>query len=1067
MREILSVTLLLMPAAYVWYAGRRLVERLEDPAFPELSFARRSRTPVVFALCLVAALALSLELVWLKVPLVILALLVAAFPARRRIHGETWGLGSYLWHILRFWLAMLGVWILMALIPALSLAAEPHSVTVLWITASLALLWGHLNGPLLPAILGARARDRSAFPAGFETILSAARCPEPRLLEATARGGRWVNAFALPFWRRPAVLFTTDLLDALTPDETTAIFAHEVAHLEYYDRRRMLRRELAAVALLVSLLAVLWWGGFQRAWIETAAWSWPVIVLLFLTTLSLGNRGREHQSDLRALELGGDPAALISALTKVHDALRLPRRWQANREARLSHPSLANRIRAIQERAGLAETVDSDAPAQPLVLRGADDPTTVVVLGPDRLHLMRRVPEACTGGLDALLSSAADCRSIRYADLRDLRLEVGATGRRQTLKALDADGRELGLRLASEDVAEVKARLARIDLQVQLTSPEASGQQLSALTRRRAARIWGVVTLALGLASPLSFPLVAASLLVLFRPAKASFAATAGIALAGAALALLRPATWFALEAPRTFVPLAQLAVAGILFFQLLRWMRQDNEGDRTAGSLTVGVLALLGLAYLLAGALEISRAPHLSHLHFWARHAHGLIALCVGLALTTAVIGRRTRERRRLMLAPVAGLAGLSAALLLIGGDWFGRRVSDDPLAAANRPLRMDMIQLEYLRDLELEGSVYDLRVSPSGSRLAMRRTLGYDDYSAQEGDFLVEAADGALLPIVAMDLRFVDDGSVAAIVRGEAGGRGALELRLLNVDSSLAVERAWPLPMLYGPRLRIDPQRRVWEVTTQNYETSMATLIAGSLDSPDQRTIERAFPALDDAYVSSLQLRSDGLALVIAHPFDRSAIAGLGLYLGRLFGNGAAEIWLSGDDGERRVARTALEPWCVEPASPASVMACLAQDRDGRARVLEVDPESGIANALGAVPGYFTYGELTGDGRLALAGYGRRPVLIDLSEARATELPLPGDTASDTATASTLPGWVSRLLYTPPSYPVFQALARNGDAIAIADYDRQGFRVVVYRIPAETALATRERSLETSSIR
>jgi len=64
-----------------------------------------------------------------------------------------------------------------------------------------------------------------------------------------------VNAFALASVLTPGVAFTGALAKALDPDEQAAVFAHEVAHLEYFNRRRLVGGS-AVLSVLILLATV-------------------------------------------------------------------------------------------------------------------------------------------------------------------------------------------------------------------------------------------------------------------------------------------------------------------------------------------------------------------------------------------------------------------------------------------------------------------------------------------------------------------------------------------------------------------------------------------------------------------------------------------------------------------------------------------------------------------------------------------------------------------------------------------------------------------------------------------
>jgi Zn-dependent protease with chaperone function len=107
------------------------------------------------------------------------------------------------------------------------------------------------------AIIGARRLDRSDLQPAFDEILARSRARAPGLYHAGPRGGRWVSALALPLVHGSSVLMSDTLLDLFERDEIAAIFAHEVAHLEHFDRRRSFTMLLTqTLIVLIGVAAV-------------------------------------------------------------------------------------------------------------------------------------------------------------------------------------------------------------------------------------------------------------------------------------------------------------------------------------------------------------------------------------------------------------------------------------------------------------------------------------------------------------------------------------------------------------------------------------------------------------------------------------------------------------------------------------------------------------------------------------------------------------------------------------------------------------------------------------------
>ena len=91
-----------------------------------------------------------------------------------------------------------------------------------------------------------------------------------------------MNAVALPSVRRPSVAMGNALLELLEPDETAAIFAHEVAHFDHFTPRHVRRAQLINRALIVAGVALPLAARRSRAvgWAPWIGWVWPIVVLV-------------------------------------------------------------------------------------------------------------------------------------------------------------------------------------------------------------------------------------------------------------------------------------------------------------------------------------------------------------------------------------------------------------------------------------------------------------------------------------------------------------------------------------------------------------------------------------------------------------------------------------------------------------------------------------------------------------------------------------------------------------------------------------------------------------------
>jgi Zn-dependent protease with chaperone function len=933
LREALSFLLSVAPAAYLWWVGRRLVQRIDDPAFPELRFARGQRLGVVIAVCLVSSLALSIDFAALKLGLAVLGLLAANYPARREIFGETWGLLGYLSFILRFWLGMLGVWLLIAWMPMVIGSLGDYAVVVAVLLVALAVLWGHFNAEAFAWIAGAGQLDEPDLETRFEEILARAECREPRLLRLDTRGGFMVNAFALPAFRRPAVLFSSDLLAALTVDETAAIFAHEVGHLEYFDRRRLLRRNLVIWGLFAGLLAATVWLGVESSAFVTLTWVWPLAILVLLAALVAGSQGREHDSDVRAVELTGDPEAIVTALTKIHRLMRMPRRWRESSEGRLSHPSLARRVRAIREAAGVGEGDDgAKVPSEVIVLRGAAEPSEIVVLAADRLHWLQGLDDDVGLEPRAVLQAAHDCRSIRYSELADLRLEVRGMGGRY-LKAVDSRGSTLRLAIRQEDVGRVKDVLARIDLQVRDTAPGAAAKVVAESKNRRNSRVLASLAGLSALLPPISLPLAVAAALALIRPSRASLAAVGAIGVAAGLLGLR------GLGDASALLAVLEVVLGCMLLYTAVDRYRKALDEPKASWKLPAVVLGGLALLYLAGGAALLGSPLPATQLHLWARYHPGTTVVLLGLA------GALLSSRRRAAYWPAGAAVALAGLLVVVGTLWFRDSFADDPLAVGRPAAQVGSTQLQLVREIQIDGQAYDLRLAPSGARIAAFFV------GKQRSGFQVELADGGFVTIQAADLAFLDDERVAVLRYKKGGG---LSLQVLELGAEPLMEYEIEIETVTDPVLRVDPLDGRWEVAGALLYEGQATLLSGEIGSDAYQRSDWSFATPDDAYLTTFETNAGGPALAVTTWLEYGSFTGILMGLSPLAQYSLpGAIWAVGASDQTRLVTTAAHVWCAEPLARQQVFTCVSTHPESVTAIWSVDAVSGRVRFVARIPG------------------------------------------------------------------------------------------------------------------
>lgn len=149
-----------------------------------------------------------------------------------------------------------------------------------------------------------------------------------------------VNAFAL---QGGQVMFTQSLLERLTKDEVDAVVAHELSHLQYGHHQSLQGSWLwAAMSCgLITFMISMALPGFP--WL-------PVTVVVSLLTYYLTSRRYEHQADVQAVLLTGNPKAMITALVKLAQFNQMPLEWGKQQELLLTHPSMRRRAEAIASR---------------------------------------------------------------------------------------------------------------------------------------------------------------------------------------------------------------------------------------------------------------------------------------------------------------------------------------------------------------------------------------------------------------------------------------------------------------------------------------------------------------------------------------------------------------------------------------------------------------------------------------------------------------------------------------------------------------------------------------------
>jgi len=125
--------------------------------------------------------------------------------------------------------------------------------------------------------------------------------------------GAMPNAFTFGRIQKDAsIVVTTGLLEALSPDETDAVIAHEVGHIKHWDFLTM------TMASIVPLLLYYLYS-FARRFKDSHPLTWVAYAAYWVSqflVLSL-SRTREYWADNFAAHATGDASQLVSGLVKI------------------------------------------------------------------------------------------------------------------------------------------------------------------------------------------------------------------------------------------------------------------------------------------------------------------------------------------------------------------------------------------------------------------------------------------------------------------------------------------------------------------------------------------------------------------------------------------------------------------------------------------------------------------------------------------------------------------------------------------------------------------------------
>jgi heat shock protein HtpX len=1016
---ILAAILALVPGLYAWWTGRALLARVDDPAFPELLFAQaQRRTHVAVAAVVLSTFVTGPHWVW-ALPLFAVALLAGSFPFRRALYGETWGVGAYVGHSLLAFVGAAGFWLSLALAPVLVLAlvdgwtpgSSPFegAAIVGAIVAGGLVAW-EVAYPLLWLGLHRATRvDRHDLTRHFDDIIRRSKVAKqpPHVFRYGFRGAYVMNAVALPSARQPRVAFGDSLLELLAPDEIVAVFAHEVSHLEHYDRRRVTRLRLITYLLIAAgtaLPAIMFATAPTFLWLAKLAW--PVVVMAVVALRASKSQAHETESDLRAGELTGDPEAMIRALTKLHHYSRMPRRWPYDFERAASHPSLARRIQALRTQGAANAAAPAAAPtgpSAPTILRSTV-PGAYVALDETRAYWIEGVPSGvAVQTVGELREHATSYRAVAYSDLTELRVAVVRAGGR-TLLARDRAGKTWSVPIRVEDVASAQIALDVLD--VRLGNHETEDWR----TKARVA----ATLLAVALVGTLDFGWTWLPLVVtLVKPSAASVAAMGSMAIARLLLTALAgtlstsvlgvtwPAVWLSVA--------LTLAVATWSCRIAWRWTRGENRPIKRP----LAIVALATIMVVLLGTIAITTqvgrpvvGSPMASLEPMA--AISLLLLGVGAGFLTYKDSLRRRSGIALCLVALAlgGIGAEGSGLLTRGAD-----------------IAWTSGQADVTEKVSLGGYGYRLQLAPSGRRFAVQSASRHsirddeDERMSTLWRFTVGSANGPRRTTEGFDLAFLDDERVV-VLRPTAGSGDSLDLSIEAVAGRDATA-AWKLtiPAYYAPTLTLDRRTETWRVIGYDVHGGNSVVISRGRIGSDSIGIARLPRALVNG--RSLHIYRNGSSLVTSM---NGSFGKVHMLLAVLGANPFKwDVWHLSDGRHRKVATLPGFPECGPIAEGDEAVLCVVRGRSGLTLWRIPTPTGDVIESLGALPSDIERWDIGANGQIVSASReGSMLAVVDASTGRGTRITLgnvrqqgtPVQSYSYTADVATAAGIVATLV-------------------------------------------------------
>jgi Zn-dependent protease with chaperone function len=893
---LFAATLVLLPAILRWCWGRPLTRQPADPALPERLLANQRRNQITLVLCIVGLIYLSpFSTLW-TLPLLILARGLASYPLRRRLYGETWSVVAYLWFFGRLLVAMYGFWILLLMTPELAGRFGKFDWLAGFAIGAILVAWSSRAPDVIRWLLRARPIGDPALLPRFEQMARAACGTDlPPFEYVDLGGGAVANAVALPSLRRPGVLFTSTLLALLDADEIAAICAHEIAHLEYYNKPRMRTWRLVNLGLIAFAVTL---SPFFRLVDSSFASFGPMLLAGVLGAVMIwrakDRQKNETDSDLRAIALCGNAEALARGLEKLHVFARVPRRWDSQREHNATHPSLARRIRDIRAAAGIVP-----APlASPSTFIAPDGRTSVAF---ENARVEWREGEGAT-------------HSLSYAHLSELRVQAPPSGAAR-LVAVERTGRRWEMRLRADDVAAIQAVLDTVD------------SRLASVHTPRFSPSLIRVTALLGFTLTAGLGQLASTLVLMLTLAwqDSRLLAAASVASLASALLVLRegPVQTHSSDAWMGVM----LALTAVALFVVGRIRRRDETGPLAIKPLTaLGAGAALLVTFVALAGLDPIR------LHQGVRATPGVVVLPLAFA------GALVMDRRRLVRVAALMPALLGVTLAGIGTLSFLDRAGRDPFLVAAGTAAVRALDAAPASELPVPFACRDLRLSPGGRAVAVSQIDERDDDSRDRAAsiFQIGRPGDRLQSVEADDLVFVDDDRALALDLNS----GVAQIREIAVTDPQAVTWRERVPGVTSGVLSVARDGSEWQLLGWTRGRRIVRAV-GRIGGSGARTTEWAAPPNSYGWPAAVTAAGDD-ALYVDTSFDTGPFEGeriLGVLSSLASTANQSRLWHLAGGARIVAARSRLDVSCTAGAFADAGLVCAAFD-GARTRVVTIDP-------------------------------------------------------------------------------------------------------------------------------